>query len=307
MSESARELIVEADSTEKQSDREAVERLNAVEISNDLFSLRSGEWCVWPLFKMGTMIRLTGLDVASSTKPPSYLWRLKAALNDAKALALAEPADAVIKTGTSTLLDVVGHKYRELIFDEIITSLRSVHKIETVTADDHLVRRANALVPALATSAIVDFVAAAGSRLPPSAEEKALGAQLSRILRQELGSVAYSPEAIARHISHFNWGRRAYKRVLSRSCRQLLIVGDPGEHAAVAAARELGLATVEFQHGLLNAFHPGYAWPNVKPEDSTHIPIADRLFLFGDYWRETLETMRFWNDRLDVVGSLRLD
>src|SRR5207253_8023536 len=67
------------------------------------------------------------------------------------------------------------------------------------------------------------------------------------------------------------------------------------------------LATVEFQHGLLNAFHPGYAWSNVKPEDSTHIPIADRLFLFGDYWRETLETMRFWNDRLDVVGSLRLD
>ena len=100
---------------------------------------------------MGTMIRLTGLDVASSTKPPSYLWRLKAALNDAKALALAEPADAVIKTGTSTLLDVVGHKYRDFIFDEIIPSLRSVHKIETVTADDHLVRRANALVPALAT------------------------------------------------------------------------------------------------------------------------------------------------------------
>jgi len=269
--------------------------------------VRSGRWSVWPLLKMTVMLKLTRLDLSSARTAPSAAKRATMALRDAAMLGRAAPADILIKTATSTLVDRQDGKYKDYIFDDLIASLPSFHKIDAVVAAADMDRRANALVPPIASTAGPELVAALGARLRTSDEDRAAGAEISRVLRQELGLEECTPAWTAFRIAHFNWSRAAYKEIFRRLCKKVVVVADPGEHAAVAAARELNLSTVEFQHGLLNADHPGYEYSQVEKKDAAAIPMSDRFFMFGEYWRRTLSPMQFWAGRLQNAGSLRLD
>jgi hypothetical protein len=285
-------------------DAEAIERLKEIERAHRLFSIRVGQWSVWPLFKMTALLKMTKLQISSRRGSPSSALRARMALQDAGSIARATPAEVLIKTATSTLIDKQGGKYKDFIFDDFVSTLESFHKIDSVIAIEDIVRRRDALV---ATTAGPELAAALAARFHRSAEERAAGETISRVLRNELSLHECTPEWAAFRISYFGWSRRAYRTMFRRLCSKVVIVADPGEHAAVAAARELGLSTIEFQHGLLNADHPGYEYSAVEGDEMATIPMADRLFLFGEHWRRMLAPMPFWKDRLEVVGSLRLD
>jgi hypothetical protein len=288
-------------------DAQAIERLKEIERAHTLFSIRAGGWSVWPLFKMTALLKMTKLQFSSRRTSPSTATRAAMALRDAGSIARAKPAEVLVKTATSTLIDRERGKYKDFIFDDFIATLKSFNKIDSIVAVQDIPRRNESLVPAVSTTAGPELVAALGARLRPSAEDREAGEIVSRVLQSELGLNECTPAWATFRISHFAWGRKAYREMFRRLCTQVVIVADPGEHAAVAAARELGLLTVEFQHGLLNAYHPGYEYSQVAAKDIRAIPMADRLFLFGEYWRRTLAPMHFWEGRLDVAGSLRLD
>jgi len=78
-------------------------------------------------------------------------------------------------------------------------------------------------------------------------------------------------------------------------------------HALIAAAKELKIKTIEFQHGIVDRHHPGYSWLSSSLVYKNQIPIPDLVFLYGDYWKDELSENGFWNNELRAVGSLRLD
>ncbi len=50
--------------------------------------------------------------------------------------------------------------------------------------------------------------------------------------------------------------------------------------AAMVAAQECGIRTIELQHGFISKYHLGYSWP-----EQEEVPYApDELWGFGDYW-----------------------
>lgn len=288
-------------------DAQAIARLKEVESHHGLYSIRIGRWSVWPLLKMTVMLKMTRLQLSSYRASPSLAARATMAFRDIGSIARVRAAEVLIKTFTSTLVDRQDGKYKDYIFDDLTPALRSFHKIDAVVASADFARRANALVPAVGTTAGPELVGALGARLRPGAEDRSAGETISRVLRRDLGLEECTPEWATFRVAHFNWSRTAYREMFRRLCTRVLVVADPGEHAAVAAARELNLSTVEFQHGLLNADHPGYEYSQVEERDVAAIPMADRFFMFGEYWRRTLSPMQFWAGRLRVAGSLRLD
>lgn len=288
-------------------DREAVERLNELEESERLFDVRVGEWCAWPLLKTEVMMKLTGLQLKSHGKPPSSRWRVGMALLDASRLVMTDRRDVLIKTGTATLLDRSDGKYKDFLFDDLALSLESVNKIETVIDESHVERRAHSLVPATLTSCLPEVLAGIAWRASPGTRQEAAARRFSSVLRQRLGLVDCTPDWASIRLRHFDATRRAYAMILRRMCGRVLLVGDPGEFGAVAAARGLGLHTVELQHGLLNAYHPGYAWAGAPQDVWSRIPVAEKLFAFGQYWMDALAEIPFWSNRVEVAGSLRMD
>jgi hypothetical protein len=75
----------------------------------------------------------------------------------------------------------------------------------------------------------------------------------------------------------------------------------------VAAARELGIQVIEFQHGLVNRYHGGYSWTPAALPYKNKLPIPDQIFLYGTYWQAELAHKGFWQEELISVGSTRID
>ena len=300
-------MTATAEKSGRLTDAEAIQRLKEVERATGLYSIRVGQWSVWPLLKMSVMLKMTALELSSRRASPGAAARAGLALRDAAAISVARPRRILIKTATSTMVDVENGKYKDYIFDDLLAVLPSFHKIDAVIAADDVERRRNALVPPLASTAGPELGAALGSRVGPSAEDRAAGEKIARILRTELGLNDCDAQWATFRIAHFGWSRASYKAMLRRLCTDGLVVADPGEHAAIAAARELGLSSVELQHGFLNADHPGYEYSQVDTGAASSIPMPDQLFVFGDYWKRILEEMPFWRGRIIAAGSLRLD
>ena len=288
-------------------DEEAVDLLNQLETTERLFELKLGDWCIWPLFKMEVMMMLTGLSVSGKGNPPGRVWRIRSGFADILTLTASPKRDFVIKTGTATLLDRAGAKYKDFLFDDLAGALDNVHKIETVIDASHLRRRKQSLMPATIGTSGAELAGGLAWRLSKDARYDALAGRISSVLQQKLALEACTPTWASARIRHFDAMRRVYRVILGKLARRALLVGDPGEFGAVAAARELGLASVELQHGLLNSHHPAYAWSRAPSGAWPSLPVADRLFAFGKYWKDTLSEIPFWENRVDVTGSLRMD
>jgi len=110
------------------------------------------------------------------------------------------------------------------------------------------------------------------------------------------------------HLRRFYWSKRLYRQLLRRiRPRYLLLITAYFNYPIVAAAKELGITVVEFQHGVIDRHHSGYSWTAYARPYKAAMPIPDRLFLYGRFWQDELAANGFWDRELRPVGSLRMD
>jgi hypothetical protein len=57
-----------------------------------------------------------------------------------------------------------------------------------------------------------------------------------------------------------------------------------GKEDFIEAAKELGIVSIELQHGVISHYHLGYSYPEGYEKKS----FPDYFFAFGKYWRETV-------------------
>jgi hypothetical protein len=79
------------------------------------------------------------------------------------------------------------------------------------------------------------------------------------------------------------------------------------EQDIFAAAREQGVVGCEFQHGIAFPGGPEYCWSEYAIPYRERMPIPDRIFLYGEHWKDVFDPCGFWGDRLRTVGSLRME
>jgi hypothetical protein len=131
-----------------------------------------------------------------------------------------------------------------------------------------------------------------------AAERQLLGAALRREFTLDC---PLSAAHIAARIAFFSEGRRVMRRALRASgARTVVVVGHHTSDGVIPAARDLGMLTVELQHGLISPYQSDYHFPG-RPV----VPyMPDQFLVFGAYWAENVDLSG--NMKVVVIGADRL-
>ena len=107
----------------------------------------------------------------------------------------------------------------------------------------------------------------------------------------------------------FEARRRLFRRLAAHlQLGALVVTYAPGRFGEIAAARELGLPVIEFQHGAIGARCPDYAWPAEYGPLRGEIPLPQGIAVFGEAFRELLCASGFWSgSEVFPVGAASMD
>ena len=281
---------------------EAEERLN-------LFQHQLDGWCVWPIFRKTVADRLGGTQHATASGVSAGRgWILPHALRDIGKLARLERSETLVKTYSSGLLDRDDDgRYRDIWFDDLLDELGAATKIEALNSTSFLSRRPNRVRPESLTTSLSSLIGnSVVPRMPASREVRRVADALAAVLAEAFGDVL-SANAIVAVLAGFQWERRFYKTVLRWVKPRRVLIADYGEYALASVAKEMSVPVLELQHGVTDRYHPAYSWTAAPLNYRDKMPIADRLLVYGEFWKEEMETGGYWNGYLDVTGSPRID
>ncbi|WP_010648134.1 hypothetical protein [Oceanobacillus massiliensis] len=92
-------------------------------------------------------------------------------------------------------------------------------------------------------------------------------------------------EDITNYIESFLYKYQYHKKLLQkRKPRAIYVVVSYGKLPIIAAAKELGIQVIEFQHGVITAYHFAYNFGD-PTKKIKYFP--DKLLTFGNYWANT--------------------
>jgi hypothetical protein len=286
---------------------ESIDFLQALEAKHDLLGHRLAGWSVWCVLRFPLQLALVTPHTVPAARM-SHRARLALSLTDAGRLLRPGRSRYVVKTYSSGLVEREGERYKDIWFDDLIKEIGGVFKIEQVNSPMFLSRRAQALFPSDVTTSGMELAASALARIWRPTRLAETARVLSRILAEEVGPNVFPEEWIARRLRLFLAGKALYRRLLERVRPSFLLVADPGEHASVAAAKELGVTSIELQHGgTTDRYHSGYCWTSYGIPHRRTMPIPDRLFLYGEHTRREIDGHGFWGESIRVVGCPRVD
>lgn len=279
-------------------------RLHLFEEQHALLQYRLENWCVWALFRMEVYQRWLGATF-TPTRKLSLAHQLSLALRGWPRLIWPRQARLLAKTYASALVGEDGNKYKDIYFDDLFGA--QLFRISTTNNPLFSHRTTRACFPSDLTSeplSLLAFIRRQLHSLPQAAE---LAKHLAEIFQATPGLETLTLPYVLKRIATFHWLKHGYAHVLRRVQPKAVFVADPMEYPLVAAAKEQGLPTIEFQHGFVDRFHPAYSWSATALKHKDHLPVPERLLLFGDHWKEELQTNGFWGAELRVVGNAHLD
>jgi hypothetical protein len=281
-------------------------RIHKMEEKNNLLKYKVEDWCIWPILRFTVGCSMEDMPLAKRDEI-SLIGLLLLAIRDIGDLTLLRSARTVVKTYTSGLVEREGGLYKDVWFDDLLLGIGDYLKIEAINNPIFISRRKAALIKSKLTTTLLDLIAAALARISGPRYISKIANSLSFCIRNELGLDVFTPRLVKKRLRNFYWRKKIFTYLLKCVHPEYLLVADPGEHALIAAAKELKIKVVELQHGLINRYHYAYSWQANAMKHRPWMPIPDRLFLHGEYTKQELDTNGFWRDKICVVGSLRMD
>jgi hypothetical protein len=102
------------------------------------------------------------------------------------------------------------------------------------------------------------------------------------------GYRAMDYESLTREVRHFNVTKTIYKAIFRAICpEQLVVIVAYLNCPIVSAAKDLGIKSIEMQHGTFSEYHLGYSYP----EKSFHKFLdyfPDEFHVWNEYWKNLI-------------------
>ena len=285
---------------------QALSRVSELEAAHDLFRLDVEGWSAWALLRYAVTAAMAYPSMAAGGTP-SPGSRLRQALGSLTEVARLRPAKVLVKTYSTARGDLVDGKYKDVYFDDLLIALGSFSKIESVNHLAFAERSRRAWVPTDLNTSGLELSAGLLGRIKPPRDAERVAGELAAFIRGPLGVDGFGQAFITRHLAHFAWSKRLHAMLLRRVRPEIVMIADNFDFPLVAAAKEAGVPTVELQHGVLDRFHAGYAWPASLAGKRERLPLVDYVFTYGRHWGDVLDQLPFWRGRVRNVGSLRMD
>lgn len=132
-----------------------------------------------------------------------------------------------------------------------------------------------------------------------SAEQKALVRSVSERLSKEVGTAIDLEPLLAPAVLKFQVNYRLYKALFKRlKPKRLVVVVGYAYGDAIRAAKDLGIETVEIQHGTFSRYHLGYSFPAVEGA-LDYFP--DTFMAWGSFWRD-MAILPLAQERIQLAG-----
>lgn len=287
--------------------KEIVEQLNEAEQRLDLLRYELDGWCAWPLIRLG-------LAKALQSKPQEIISnRLakknlrKIVLSDLMGIVKIRKSRYAVKTYTTARRDKVNILWQDVVFDDLLLKIKNYYKIEDINNVPLFLRKQAPLIKSSFTTTLSNILTyRLGSWIkPPQIVE--LANQFNKIILNEWGKTSFTHAEIIRRLLDFYWQKIFYSLIFKQTQPKYLLLGGVAEFSCIAAARENNITTVEFQHGFLDRYHFVYAWSSYAKSYKLKMPLSEKLFLFGDYWKDELLETGYWREELTSVGSVHFD
>ncbi len=292
-------------------------RLHQLELKYNLYQYEIDGWCVWALLRISVGNALLNLPWKNSDK--YYTGRLSKgellaiAIKDIPVLIWPRKVRYVVKTYNGNLRELENSLYKNIFFDDLLLDigLDNCFKIESLNtranARVFLTRSRMALVKSDGTLTLFELLAGLLATAGIPGRIQKIAQPLSACLQQEPGFEVFTSGWIARRLRYFYWYKKLYSGLFGRIKPEYLLMINSMQYAVIAAAKEQGVQVIEFQHGSPNRHKIPYSWPAEAVPYKSKIPIADQLFLYGEYFEHELRAGGFWDEELCSVGSLRID
>lgn len=132
-----------------------------------------------------------------------------------------------------------------------------------------------------------------------SAQHKALVRSVSERLSREIGAAIDLEPLLAPAVLKFQVNYRLYKALFKRlKPKRLVVVVGYAYGDAIRAAKDLGIETVEIQHGTFSRYHLGYSYPGVE-RSLDYFP--DTFMAWGSFWAD-MGVLPLAQERIQFAG-----
>jgi hypothetical protein len=283
--------------------------LRTVEEKNDLLKYQVSGWSIWHYFRpaIGADLLFKSVPLPKK-KEVAFHKRIELAIKGLIILFFPRKASFFVVTCSSDRSEIMNNKRKNIIFDNLLLESESYFIVESVNNPNFLFSTEDVLIKSDLTSEILLLIAYFLTKIFIPSSIKKMAEELSVIIRKEFGLSQYTPELVADWCMYFYWLKIFYKKLMKRVHPKIVLVGSGGASYIFAAAKELQLKIIEFQHGTLNHYNYVYSFGTYACKYKKQMPIPDYIFLGGEYGKKELADSGFWSeDELLPVGSIRID
>jgi len=277
----------------------------------DLLKYKLGRWSIWPVLRFMVTIKLDNIpyDKVTSRKLYEYFKKIRYAFGDLiKLIKGIEQKDVLVISYSSNYSEIESGASYDIFFDKLVIRLSSYFKIEHIDNLSFTKARFPKQIEPDMTFSLFDLLVALLSSIFLNKEIKDHAKVFSRLIMNELDLYEYTNKRVKRTFAYYFWSKKVYSWYLKMvNPKVILLLASYGETGLIAAAKELSIKTVEFQHGHVNRYHTGYSWGSYALDYKKSMLIPDEFFVYGDYYKKELQVNGFWDKEIKVVGSSRMD
>lgn len=290
------------------SNREIAESIRKIEEKHDLLKYKEGGWCLWPRIRWHV---IRSMQHRPDDKPAevshdriseqrffvSNLWKML----------VTKPGNNLIYTFSRFRQENYGGLSEDIHFDEImIASPDSFIKTEQRVGRGLTPYNVNCLIKSDFSCVPIELIS---NKLAQFTKQHPWDKEIDEMLENiepYLENDGFSKRDARRKIYDFYYSLCLYKRLYKKlGIKRFLFIGQPA--SMIAAAKELGVETIEFQHGFVDRYHHGYCWSEYAKEYKEFMPLPDKIFLYGDCFVDELKKTGFWDQELIAVGSSQME
>ena len=290
------------------SEKEVSEQLRKDEEKWNLLRYQVDGWCVWPLLRFSISRDLQNIPCDyGKADGLSRKELIQIALRDISRLILSPTVRYIVKSRTTSHQELENELKKDIYLDDILRSVGNYYKIEHINNRSFYFNGIPQLIRSNISTLICEILSGRLSRISWPKYIDNVAENLSKDVKKAFGLKKYSPARVASYLRYFYWGKIFYRFLLKRLKPKYLLLDNPGDYPITAAAKEIGIKVIEFQHGVATRHYPPISWGAYALKHKAKLAIPDRIFLYGNYWKQEWSINGFWNDELVSVGSCRLD
>jgi hypothetical protein len=288
------------------------QRIQRLEEEYDLLQYEVDGWCAWPILREPAVLALGTIMTSRKLRDFAPPWHilLRTGLRDTMRLLHLPNKHYVVNVRSSSRAAKHDGLFEDVIFDQLLLQLDDQYiKVEGINNRAFFHAGKDELIPSYLTTIIPAAITRAAIKMSfAPAYLPRLAELLYTRIQQGLGQHKWSQQDVLARLIDFYWRKKFYRWLLRRiQPKILLLVVADMQHALVAAAKELGILVIDFQHGIILPDHPGYSWTTYAIPYKPRMSLPDQFWVYGSYWQNVLTADGFWDKELRSVGSLRMD